>query len=87
MIEWLYRRKACRDFLKVYTEELYKDVIPDVFEIGVLSLLNSFNKVIYTKKELSEIILDLKNKEYIRNPQYRTLQKLNTQNTNNLYED
>ena len=87
MIEWLYRRKACRDFLKVYSEELYKDVIPDVFEIGVLSLLNSFNKAIYTKKELTEIILDLKNKEYIRNPQYRTLQKLNNQNSNNLYED
>ncbi len=87
MIEWLYRRKACRDFLKVYSEELYKDVIPDVFEIGVLSLLNSFNKAIYTKKELNEIILDLKNKEYIRNPQYRTLQKLNNQNSNNLYED
>ena len=87
MIEWLYRRKVCRDFLKVYSEELYKDVIPDVFEIGVLSLFNSFNKVIYTKKELSEIILDLKNKEYIRNPQYRTIQKLNTQNSINLYED
>ena len=87
MIEWLYRRKVCRDFLKVYSEELYKDVIPDVFEIGVLSLLNSFNKAIYTKKELNEIILDLKNKEYIRNPQYRTIQKLNTQNSINLYED
>ena len=83
----IYRRKSCRDFLKLYSEELYKDIIPDVFEIGVLSLLNSFDKAIFTKKELTEIILDLKNKEYIRNPQYRTLDKLTSSKPLSYYND
>jgi hypothetical protein len=87
MIDMIYRRKSCRDFLKLYSEELYKDIIPDVFEIGVLSLLNSFDKAIFTKKELTEIILDLKNKEYIRNPQYRTLDKLTSSKPLSYYND
>ena len=76
MIEALYRRKHCRDFLKMYSEQLYKELIPDIFEIGVLTLLNSFNKYIFTKEEINDIILDLKNKEYIQNPEIKSLQKL-----------
>ena len=76
MIEALYRRKHCRDFLRMYSEQLYKDLIPDIFEIGVLTLLNSFNKYIFTKEEINDIILDLKNKEYIQNPEIKSLQKL-----------
>ena len=76
MIEVLYRRKHCRDFLRMYSEQLYKDLIPDIFEIGVLTLLNSFNKYIFTKEEINDIILDLKNKEYIQNPEIKSLQKL-----------
>ncbi len=76
MIEALYRRKHCRDFLRMYSEQLYKELIPDIFEIGVLTLLNSFNKYNFTKEELNDIILDLKNKEYIQNPEIKSLQKL-----------
>ena len=51
MIEALYRRKHCRDFLRMYSEQLYKDLIPDIFEIGVLTLLNSFKNNNYNKQK------------------------------------
>ena len=62
MIDAILRRKIPREFLKTYSEELWKDVVPDVFEIGVLSLEKSFNKVFFSKAELKDIISDLKKK-------------------------
>ena len=83
MMDLIYRRKSCREFLKVYSEELYKDLIPDVFEIGVLNLVNSFNKTLFTKSELKTIIEDLKNKDYFQINDIKTIQKLNTNLNNN----
>ena len=82
-----YRRKSCRDFLKVYSEELYKDLIPDIFEIGVLNLLYSFNKLFYTKEELNEIISELKHKIYSNEPEYKTIQKLTLSKPYNYIDD
>ena len=87
MIEMFYRRKSCRDFLKVYSEELYKDLIPDIFEIGVLNLLYSFNKLFYTKEELNEIISELKHKIYSNEPEYKTIQKLTLSKPYNYIDD
>jgi hypothetical protein len=86
MMDLIYRRKSCREFLKVYSEELYKDLIPDVFEIGVLNLVNSFNKTLFTKSELKTIIEDLKNKDYFQINDIKTIQKLNTNLNNNKTE-
>ena len=86
MMDLIYRRKSCREFLKVYSEELYKDLIPDVFEIGVLNLVNSFNKTLFTKSELKTIIDDLKNKDYFQINDIKTIQKLNTNLNNNKTE-
>ena len=85
-MDLIYRRKSCREFLKVYSEELYKDLIPDVFEIGVLNLVNSFNKTLFTKSELKTIIDDLKNKDYFQINDIKTIQKLNTNLNNNKTE-
>ena len=86
MMDLIYRRKSCREFLKVYSEELYKDLIPDVFEIGVLNLVNSFNKTLFTKSELRTIIEDLKNKDYFQINDIKTIQKLNTNLNSNKTE-
>ena len=82
MLDLLYRKKTCREFLKVYTEDLYRDIIPNVFEIGVLTLQNNFNKILFRKEELEEIILDLKNEENTQNTNFKHLQKLTGKKTN-----
>lgn len=77
MIDALFKRRISREFLKGYSEELYRDVIPDVFEIGVLSLKNSFNKMQFTKGELNEILEDLRNGEYNPDKDAKAMKKLN----------
>lgn len=76
MIDAILRRKIPREFLKTYSEELWKDVVPDVFEIGVLSLEKSFNKVFFTKAELKDIISDLKNEDYFKQKEPQKIQQL-----------
>lgn len=66
MIDALFKRKICREFIKAYSEELWKQVIPDVFEIGVLSLEKSFNKILFSKEEFKEILDDLRSDEYFK---------------------
>ena len=76
MIDAILRRKIPREFLKTYSEELWKDVVPDVFEIGVLSLEKSFNKVFFSKAELKDIISDLKNEDYFKQKEPNKIQQL-----------
>ena len=52
MIENCLRHKIIRDFLKLYTENRWKDLIPSLIEIGILNLQKYFNKLIFTKEEL-----------------------------------
>ena len=52
MIENCLRHKIIRDFLKHYTENRWKDLIPSLIEIGILNLQKSFNKIIFTNDEL-----------------------------------
>ena len=60
MIDVIFKRRPIRDFLKNYPTEKWKEVIPDVFEIGVLNLKNSFNKTNFTKKEFENILSELR---------------------------
>ena len=43
MIEIIFKRRPIREFLKKYPSDKWKEIIPDVLEIGVLNLKNSFN--------------------------------------------
>ena len=54
MIENCLRHKIIRDFLKHYTENRWKDLIPSLIEIGILNLQKSFNKIIFTNDELKK---------------------------------
>ena len=80
MIETLLKRRTIREFLKSYSEEQWKDLIPAVFEIGVLSLEKSFNKILFTKDELKDIIEDLINSDYHRSKQPKKIEKLQNPN-------
>ena len=55
MIENCLRHKIIRDFLRLYTENRWKDLIPSLIEIGILNLQKSFNKLIFTKEELKNV--------------------------------
>jgi hypothetical protein len=59
MIENCLRHKIIRDFLKNYTENRWKDLIPSLIEIGILNLQKSFNKIIFTNDEIKKILRHL----------------------------
>ena len=64
-MELLQRRKLCREFLNGYNEKLHPQIISRVFEIGLLTLKKNFNKLLFSKEELDEIIKSLSGKEYV----------------------
>ena len=64
-MELLQRRKFCREFLNGYNEKLHPQIISRVFEIGLLTLKKNFNKLLFSKEELDEIIKSLSGKEYV----------------------
>lgn len=61
MIDALFKRRPARDFLRKYPTTQWKEIIPDVFEIGVLNLRNSFNTYEFSKTDLQNILLELRN--------------------------
>lgn len=61
MIEIILKRRPIRDFLKNYSSEKWKEVIPNVLEIGVLNLKNSFGTYQFSKEEFNNILYDLRN--------------------------
>lgn len=80
MIDALFKRKICREFIKAYSEELWKQVIPDVFEIGVLSLEKSFNKILFSKEEFQEILDDLRSDEHFKRYETKKIERITKKN-------
>ena len=64
MINELFKRRPARDFLRKYPTEKWKVIIPDVFEIGVLNLKNSFGTYEYSADDFANILNDLRNYKY-----------------------
>ena len=64
-MELLQRRKFCREFLNGYNEKLHPQIISRVFEIGLLTLKKYFNKLLFSKEELDEIIKSLSGNDYV----------------------
>lgn len=61
MIEIIFKRRPIREFLKKYPSDKWKEIIPDVLEIGVLNLKNSFNTLMFSKEDFNNILFDLRN--------------------------
>ena len=84
-MELLQRRKFCREFLNGYNEKLHPQIISRVFEIGLLTLKNTFNKLLFSIEELDEIIKSLGGKDYVDVvplPPRKKLEKLNMRENN-----
>ena len=82
-MEILCRRKICKEFLFKYTEEKYPELISKVFEIGLLTLKHSFNKLLFSMEELDAIIKDLSGEYYLAVKPFQNL-KILTLNKSNL---
>ena len=78
MIELFLRRRIIRQFLNSYSEDQWKELIPEVFEIGVLSLQRTFNKILFSKDDLKDILEDLRNSDYYKASQPKKIAKLIT---------
>ena len=61
MIEIILKRKPIRDFLKNYSSERWTEIIPNVLEIGVLNLKNSFGTYQFSQEDFQSILYDLYN--------------------------
>ena len=72
-------RKSCVEFLKNYSDEILSEIIPNVFEIGVLTLKNSFHKMIFSKDELRNIIYDLRKNYYDDNIYLKSINEIRKQ--------
>jgi len=82
-MELLQRRKFCREFLNGYNEKLHPQIISRVFEIGLLTLKKYFNKLLFSKEELDEIIKSLSGNDYVEIvplPPRKKIEKLQNKN-------
>lgn len=61
VVNEIFKRRPARDFLRLYPSDKWKELIPDIFEIGVLNLKNSFGTLKFTKAQIKDILLDLRN--------------------------
>lgn len=59
MINELLSRPNIQEFLNKYPSSRWKELITDLFEIGVLNLRNSYHRDEYSKKEFKSLIYDL----------------------------
>ena len=61
VVNEIFKRRPARDFLRLYPSDKWKELIPDIFEIGVLNLKNSFGTLKFSKEQIKDILLDLRN--------------------------
>ena len=86
----IFKRRPRRDFLRLYPSERWKELIPDIFEIGVLNLKNSFGTLKFSKAQIKDILLDLRN--YKPNEEEININNMNNdinyeEQNNNEYEE
>jgi hypothetical protein len=68
MINELVSRPNIQQFLNKYPSSRWKELITDLFEIGVLNLKNSYNRYQFSRNELCGILYDLENSSSAQAP-------------------
>ena len=76
MVEWFKKSDLCIKFLENYPYELLSEIIPNVFEIGILTLKNSFNKFYFKWEEIRDILYDLRKNNYYDNLNFKSMRKI-----------
>ena len=65
MLETILENKIIYEFLTLYEHSFWKKLIPSLLEIAILNLKSSFNTLIFSEKDIDNIIKDLKAKKTI----------------------
>ena len=68
MINELLSRPNIQEFLNKYPSSRWKELLADLFEIGVLNLRNSYHRDEFSKKEFRALIYDLEHESNNRPP-------------------
>ena len=76
MVEWFGKSDICMNFLRNYPNELLSEIIPNVFEIGILTLKNSFNKFYFPWDEIRDILYDLRKNKYNDNINFQSIKRI-----------
>ena len=85
-MEFILKKKTCRDFLNNYHKEIHPILLPKIIEIGILTLKLSFNKVLFSPDELNDIIISLK-QQYNLQKGKKSFTNLKNKNFKNLIEE
>lgn len=65
MLDTILDNKIIYEFLTLYEHSFWKKLIPSLLEIAILNLKSSFNTLIFSEKDIDNIIKDLKAKKKI----------------------
>ena len=60
MLQTLLENKVIHKFLMYYEKNLWKKLIPSLLEIAILNLQSSFNTLIFSERDIQNIIKELK---------------------------
>ena len=85
-MEFILKKKTCRDFLNNYHKEIHPILLPKILEIGILTLKLSFNKDLFSPDELNDIIISLK-QQYNLQKGKKSFTNLKNKNFKNLIEE
>ena len=85
-MEFILKKKTCRDFLNNYHKEIHPILLPKIIEIGILTLKLSFNKELFSPDELNGIIISLK-QQYNLQKGKKSFTNLKNKNFKNLTEE
>ena len=85
-MEFILKKKTCRDFLNNYHKEIHPILLPKIIEIGILTLKLSFNKDLFSPDELNDIIISLK-QQYNLQKGKKSFTNLKNKNFKNLIEE
>ncbi len=60
MIEMLYKKKIIRDFLSLFTENYWKQLIVSIVEYGIINFKKHHNIAALTPEEIIQVVEILK---------------------------
>ena len=71
----IFERRPAREFLSIYPTKVWNEVIPNVFEIGILNLKNSFNTLKFSRNDFENILYELRNYKPKKKQYYKKKEK------------
>ena len=65
MMEILYKKKVIRDFLSLYSESSWTQLVSHILEYGIILFKKKFNVAALSPEDIYKIVENFKNDEHI----------------------